>query len=76
LEAVKQLIIADRNHSKITRLQIDAVISHGKICVARGLQEFTDGGKVTFNSWYTFSSHGKKAKTQAVQTYSVVLQRC
>lgn len=71
LSEVQKLIEADGKGSPLKTLQIDQVISHGKICTARGTQVFADGGKVAFSSWYTFESNGKKAKIQTIQTYAV-----
>lgn len=72
LAAVKEVIATDAERSQLTALQIEQVISHGKICTARGRQSFGDGGEVAFSSWYMFSSHGKNAKIQSIQMYFVI----
>lgn len=72
-EKIKDIIIKDGARSKLKKLEIATIISHGKICAANGVMDFKDGSNVAFNNMYTFSSHGKNAKLKEIKTYALVL---
>ncbi|HLR76133.1 MAG TPA: hypothetical protein VK106_00635 [Balneolaceae bacterium] len=72
-DKIKDLIIKDGARSKITKLEIDKILSHGKYCAANGLMYFEDGSKVAFNNMYTFRSHSKKARLKLIETYFLII---
>lgn len=72
-EEIQDIITKEGGRSKVIKLEISKIISHGKHCAANGTMHFEDGGKVAFNNMYTFSSHSKNAKLKLIETYSIVL---
>lgn len=64
----KQLELISTNKAEV--LNIENILSHGKMCSANGQIYFTNH-KVAFCDVYTFSSHSKNAKIKAIQSYVI-----